>query len=116
MLGERRWYDRYEVDLPGVLAGGSVVCQVRVLDISAGGVRVAGDLGRLRQGDQVKLCIRLKTPVKVEAEVRWVKKTSRGYEAGLAFRFQKMDLSHRERLSAFISMIAMGKVSDIYFR
>ncbi|RUM88023.1 MAG: hypothetical protein DSZ24_04865 [Thermodesulfatator sp.] len=114
MSEERRWYNRYPITISGVLANGFLVCRVEVLDISAEGVRIRGDLGRLKVGDRVKFCIQVKPPIKLGAEVRWIKKTPKGYEAGL--KFLNVPFQTRQHIQLFLSQVALAATPEPYFR
>ncbi|QJA05964.1 PilZ domain-containing protein [Thermosulfurimonas marina] len=111
---EKRWYNRYLVHVDGSLANGALMCRVEVLDLSAEGARIRGDLGRLKPGDVIKFCIQAKPPIKLGAEVRWVKKTPQGYEAGL--KFQDVPFQVRQHLQLFLSQVALASTPEAYFR
>ncbi|MBX6423309.1 PilZ domain-containing protein [Thermosulfurimonas sp. F29] len=113
-MAEKRWYSRYPVAVSGALANGNLMCKVELLDLSIEGARIRGDLSRLKKGDQVRLSILTKPPIKLAGEVRWCRKTPQGVEAGI--KFTDMDFKNRQHLQIFISQIALAKTPEIYFR
>ncbi len=111
---EKRWYNRYKVTASGALANGTYMCKVELLDLSAGGARVRGDLYRVKEGDEIYLSIAFNPPIKVKGEVRWCKKTDKGMEVGI--KFTQMDFKTRQHLQTLISQIALAGLDDSYTR
>ncbi len=111
---DKRWYNRYKVAASGALADGIRMYKVEVLDLSAGGARVRGELSRIKVGDEVSLSIAFKPPIKAKGVVRWTKRTDKGTEVGI--QFTQMDFKTKQILQAFISQIALAGMQDVYLR
>ena len=111
---EKRWYNRYSVTAPGVVAEGRIIKKVELLDLSAQGARIVGDLERIKEGDEILLCISFKPPIKVKGQVRWRRKTGKGVEAGI--QFTEVDFKTRQHLQVLLSQVALSKLPDSYLR
>ncbi|OAQ20777.1 hypothetical protein TDIS_1066 [Thermosulfurimonas dismutans] len=90
------------------------MCKVELLDLSAAGARVRGNLYRIKEGDEIYLSIAFKPPIKAKGIIRWCKKTEEGLEAGIEFTY--MDFKTQQHLQAFLSQIALASMSDAYLR
>jgi len=113
-VSERRWFNRYKVKALGALAWENHMYKVEILDLSASGARVRGDLSRIKEGEEVYLSIAFKPSIKVQGVVRWSRKTEKGLELGLEFR--PIDFKTQQYLHALISQMAMADLSDAYLR
>ena len=113
-MAERRWFNRYKIKASGALAGKAYMCKVEILDLSASGARIRGDLDRIKTDEEIYLSIAFKPPIKVKGVIRWRKKTEKGIEAGI--KFTQMDFKTQQHLQSFLSQIALASMGDAYLR
>ncbi len=113
---DKRYYTRYEVLLDGKIGfEEGLVFLVEILDISAEGARVKNEnTYPVAQGEVLYLLIKAKKPIKVKAEVRWVKEDENRYIFGV--KFIELDIATQEAISDLISEYGLSSLMDIYAR
>lgn len=107
---DRRTYNRYRTNLKGKVAllKGSAF-SVDIIDISIEGARLRTDSPVLIfEGEIINLLIKWNKPIKIQAEIRWVKEGKLNTEFGV--KFTEMDMANREALASLVSEYALSSL------
>ncbi len=107
---DRRIYNRYKTNLKGKIAlpKGSAF-SVDIIDVSIEGARLRTDSPVLMfEGEVINLLIKWDKPIKIQAEIRWIKEGKLNTEFGV--KFIEMDMANREALASLVSEHAFSSI------
>lgn len=111
---DKRIYSRYKTNLKGkvALSKGSAF-SVEIIDISIEGARLKCDSPILiSEGEIIYLLIKWDKPIKLQAEIKWIKKEKLNTEFGV--KFTQMDMANRETLASLVSEYALSSLINYH--
>ncbi len=85
MNQDQRRHERFNVRLEGTFSSGSFVCSNAIINISLGGLCM--ECGKpFEKGQELKIILPTKPPVKVSGRIAWCKRQGISYQLGIKFQ------------------------------
>ncbi len=102
MKEEQRRHERFKVSLEGAFSSGSFVCSNAIENISLGGLCM--ECGKpFETGQELKVILPTKPPVKVNGRIAWCKRKGLSYQLGI--KFVDLNQGQKRALTEFMSSL-----------
>ncbi len=99
MKEEQRRHERFKVSLEGAFSSGSFVCSNAIENISLGGLCM--ECGKpFETGQELKVILPTKPPVKVNGRIAWCKRKGLSYQLGI--KFEDLDQNQKQAVIELI--------------